>query len=692
MGRRLLILVGMALAVGFGSVVRLAQAQSQPPAPAGSPASGPSAMAAREGLPDLPRSARGLPAAEPTPTTAEPAEEPSGLGPPQPATPTGQADPFAGPATPTTPPPPPEAAPAEPPPSLPAPPEAMPPAPAEAVPPDPVPPPEGPRPAPLDPHVRRAQVTLPKAARTAPKAPAGAPAAGPAPESNPLPPASEVPGQPPPSAARVEADPFVLPAERLPLGRQALGLTVEVQAPPTLNIHKEATLKIVVRNTGTSDAVGVVVRDQLPDGLDFLGSQPTEQRADGFLFWSLATVPAASERVIVLRVRPNRVGSFDHAATVTMRGGSKSRTLVREPKLKVEQTASSARVRKGKPVEFRITVSNPGDGPVRDVIVRAKLSDGLRHESGEPNDQNLFEQTLDVIEPAQRVTLDPLVADTILGGPQFCQVTATSPDISPSPPDVEKVQDIEVVEPKLELSISGPDKRYADTIASYVITVKNPGTVTARNVRVLATLPVSGRPVEIPSGARWDGKGGLSWTLSQLEPGDKEKVMLPFRVHLGGIELYQIAVEVRGEGGLADKKTFNTDVTGLADVAFDVSERRRSIDVGDITTFQIKIKNYGSKEATRLLISAKLSDNIDAVETDNGSDQREQAQYNPAERELKFPQIDRLGPGKDLVLGIKVKANKPGMASCRVYLMHDDLETGVKLDAVAVTRVTSMRR
>lgn len=130
----------------------------------------------------------------------------------------------------------------------------------------------------------------------------------------------------------------------------------------------------------------------------------------------------------------------------------------------------------------------------------------------------------------------------------------------------------------------------------------------------------------------------------------------------------------------------------VVDVAFDVSERRRSIDVGDITTFQIKIKNYGSKEATRLLISAKLSDNIDAVETDNGSDQREQAQYNPAERELKFPQIDRLGPGKDLVLGIKVKANKPGMASCRVYLMHDDLETGVKLDAVAVTRVTSMRR
>ncbi len=392
-----------------------------------------------------------------------------------------------------------------------------------------------------------------------------------------------------------------------------------------------------------------MVRDELPDSLEFLSSQPTEQHADALLFWNLGTVPASSERVITLRVKPNRVGSFDHAATVTMRAGCKSRTLVREPKLKIEQSVSSTKVRKGKPVEFRITISNPGDGPVHDVTIRAKLSDGLRHESGEPNDQNLFEQTLNILEAGQRVVLDPLIADTVLGGPQFCRVTSASPDITTDLADAEKVQDIEVVEPKLEMTISGPERRYADTIASYVITVKNPGTATARNVKVLVTLPVSGRPVEVPSGARWDGKGGLSWTLAQLEPGEKEKVMLPFRVHLGGIELYQIAVMARGEDQLFDKKTFNTDVTGLADVAFDISERRRSIDIGETTTFQIKIKNFGSKEATRLLISAKLSENIDAIETDNGSDQREQAQVQPdrarAEISADRPPRARQGPG-----------------------------------------------
>ena len=95
-----------------------------------------------------------------------------------------------------------------------------------------------------------------------------------------------------------------------------------------------------------------------------------------------------------------------------MLAGGKSRTIVREPKLKVEQTATSGKVLKGQPVQFKITISNPGDGPARNVVVQAKLSPGLRHESGEPNDQNLFEQTLDLIEPGQRVVLDALVADT----------------------------------------------------------------------------------------------------------------------------------------------------------------------------------------------------------------------------------------------------------------------------------------
>jgi hypothetical protein len=222
--------------------------------------------------------------------------------------------------------------------------------------------------------------------------------------------------------------------------------------------------------------------------------------------------------------------------------------------------------------------------------------------------------------------------------------------------------------------------------------VENPGSSTARNVKVAATLPVSGVLAAVPSGARWNkSTGQLSWMIPQLEPGEKEKdkVTLSFQVKMGGIGFYQVVVESRAEGGLFEKATCGTDVTGLADVVFDVTEKQRSVDVGDETDFQIRIKNLGTKEATRLLVSAKLSPNLKVLNT-AGHD--EVAHFkSPAQRdELVFPVIDRLGPGKELVLKIKVQATKQGLATCRIFMLHDDMEAPV--DDVAYTRVTTINR
>ena len=63
-------------------------------------------------------------------------------------------------------------------------------------------------------------------------------------------------------------------SERLPLGKQTVSVTVDVQAPATMNITKQATLKLIVRNTGVSDAFNVRVDDELPEGLKFISSQP----------------------------------------------------------------------------------------------------------------------------------------------------------------------------------------------------------------------------------------------------------------------------------------------------------------------------------------------------------------------------------------------------------------------------------
>src|SRR5262249_7306387 len=155
---------------------------------------------------------------------------------------------------------------------------------------------------------------------------------------------------------------------------------------------------------------------------------------------------AGSQRDILVKVKMIKTGEVNHAATVTMQAGSRSRTIVREPKLKVEYSATPGKVLKGQAVQFKIFVTNTGDGPARNVVLRAKLSPGLRVDSPEPNDQTLFEQVLDQIEAGQRLPLDPLVADTVAAGEQTCRIDAQSVDVTTSGDDARCLATVTVVE------------------------------------------------------------------------------------------------------------------------------------------------------------------------------------------------------------------------------------------------------
>ena len=124
---------------------------------------------------------------------------------------------------------------------------------------------------------------------------------------------------------------------------------------------------------------------------------------------------------------------------------------------------------------------------------------------------------------------------------------------------------------------------------------------------------------------------------------------------MGGISEYEVHVETRGDNALSLKDRKITDVQGMPDVDLVVRERRRVVDVDGTTTFQIRLRNYGTKEATRLQVKAKLSENLDVTDTAGGP---EGVSHRKGDL-LVFPLIDRLGPGKEMTLAIKVKVTKP---------------------------------
>jgi len=487
-----------------------------------------------------------------------------------------------------------------------------------------------------------------------------------------------------------------LPAvDRLPLGKQSVAVTVDVQAPASMNLDKEAILKLIIRNTGTSDAFNVQVDDELPEGLQYVSSQPDMHPTGGqHLIFRINTLPAGSDRVVTIKVKPTKTGPFDHAATVRFETGCKSRTRVLEPKLKVDIIANPTvgKVLKGQSVEFQVSIQNTGDGPARNVAIQAKLSPGLKHESGPRGDeQMLYELTLPELGPGATEKLDPLVADAIGGGEQNCTVTAHSPDVVFNKDEAENTKSIAVVEPQLKLTLDGPESRYTDTVADYKITLENPGTAPARKIRVLATLPISGRLVKVPAEGRYDNTSRrLYWNIDQLEPGSKP-ITLPFQVRMGGIGSYDVIAEAIGDGALKTKGRKNTDVVGMPDVDLVVSESKRVLDVGGTTTFQIRLRNYGSKEATHLQVTANLSKNLKLAGGVLGPPEVNAA-YNEAENAVTFATLDKLGPAKELILGVPVSVvgEDPKLATCRVFVTHDDLPD--RFEDMAGVKITTMRR
>ena len=339
------------------------------------------------------------------------------------------------------------------------------------------------------------------------------------------------------------------PRDSVPLGKQSYGLSVDVQSPQFANLNQDTTLKIVVRNSGQSDALSVIVADELPDTLQFVSSEPPAQSRDQILTWTLDKIAAGADHTIAVRVRPLKTGAFDHAATVTMIAGSKSRTIVRQPRLKVEQTVSPGHVEKGQQVEFKIRVSNTGDGPARNVLIQATLSPGLRHDAGTPNEQNMLEQTIDRLDPGTHLDLDPLIVDAVGGGDQACSVLVKSRDVvtAAGDPDSKHTQAVAVTEPKLVIKLTGPSEQYTDTEAPYTLTVTNPGTAPTRKVTARAILQISGQLIRASQGYKYDPETrNLDWIIPQLAPGQTQTCTNSTRT--SGVGIYRVRAGRQGGG------------------------------------------------------------------------------------------------------------------------------------------------
>ena len=417
--------------------------------------------------------------------------------------------------------------------------------------------------------------------------------------------------------------------------------------------------------------------------------------AQSHLSFGIRNLAAGSVKTISIHVKPTKTGPFDHAATVRFETGCRSRTSVLKPMLKVDVIAKPTvgKVLRGQPVQFEVTVSNLGDGPARNVAITARLSTGLRHETGKKSDEPiLYELTLPTLMPKQSEKLDTLSADAVVGGEQSCTVEVKSPDVVFVEQDAKVTKTISVIEPKLKLTLQGPDTRLHRHDRRLSAHPRKPRHSPRQESSDRRHFAHEGTPRESPSRSTLRLDHQAPFLEHRSGRAGAKPVSLGFNVRVGGIGDYEFLAEATADGAIklpTERK--HTEVAGMPDVDLVVSESKRVLDVGGTTKFLVRLRNYGTKAATNIQVNAILSDNLEVQDAGGGSKDVAVA-VNDKKTAVKFDQIATLGPGKEMLLGIVVKVvgEEPKLATCRVTVVHDDLTE--KFEDMAGVKVTTGRR
>jgi len=443
-------------------------------------------------------------------------------------------------------------------------------------------------------------------------------------------------------------------------GVQTPQLTIEKTAPKEIQVGKPAIFRVTVRNVGRTPAGEVEIRDQIPKGTRLAGTTPQAERGPrGDLVWKLGTLRPGEEAAVEMQLIPTAEGEIGSVATVHFGADATARSIATRPQLVIE-TSAPPQVLIGEQVTLGITISNPGTGMATGVVLIEKIPPGLQHPAGAE-----LEYEVGALKPGESRKLDLPLAAYQPGPTTNLLIARAEGDLQ-----VENRRDIEVIAPLLDVAVEGPKKRYLDRQATYLVSVSNPGTATAKHVELTASLPPGMKFIRANNAGYYEeSTRTVRWRLEELpanETGTVELVALP-------TEPGQHALKLRGtsQKGLNVEKEQPVIVEGIAAILFQVADTVDPVEIGGETGFEVQVVNQGSKAASNVRLAIDLPPEVKFLAAEGPT------RYEVAGHRVLFDGLSRLPPKSDTQFRIRVQAVRPGDLRTRFQLLTDDMQSPV---------------
>jgi uncharacterized repeat protein (TIGR01451 family) len=206
---------------------------------------------------------------------------------------------------------------------------------------------------------------------------------------------------------------------------------------------------------------------------------------------------------------------------------------------------------------------------------------------------------------------------------------------------------VEVQEPKLQLEISGPNEVYFDRPQVFKLTLTNPGTGPAENVKI-ELMPLAGKDKaakEAPS----------THPLGDLPP--------------GGSQTVEVELTAREAGKMAIKAAATAEGGLTCDASKEVFCRKPELEVdsrgpatkyaGTLATYYFRVRNPGTAPAEDVTLRASLPDGAEFTSASDGQ------LYDTKAREVLW-RVGTLRPGDDNYMELKCVLKTAGANQIKI--------------------------
>ncbi len=448
-----------------------------------------------------------------------------------------------------------------------------------------------------------------------------------------------------------------------PTGQKASSvLLLEKFAPSEVQVGQPFVYTIKVTNlTDQLMLQNVVVTDWLPEHFVLSGAEPQPQAlSGGEAQWWLGELSPRAFKTIEVHGSASAEELLKPCGSVTYDTRLCLATTVVKPSVQVVMSAPAS-VLLCDTIPLQVAVRNVGTGTAGDVMVESVLPPGLTAEDG----QGRLVFDAGTLPPGHLREFSAVAKAAQSGTYTLSSTASTGFGVLSASPTVT----VQVQEPKLLVTKTGPSRQFVHRELTYGIIVLNAGAVAADEVVVEDQIPSGATFVSATEGGSASGDK-VVWRLGSMAAGASVRLGVTLRP-LGEGELLSTATVRARCAGIASASA-QTKINTISAILLELADQADPVAVGESETYTITVTNQGSAVDTNVRVSFWFEPNLQYVSSSGSTIGTLQ------EDTVVFEPLASLPAQSDAVWRVVLQGVSPGDTRSKVTLTSDQLTRPVE--------------